>query len=1021
MEVIEPIHAHFKGPVRIALNKKSDSDLNLKENLFVSVGCDNSIFYWSIDSRNNLQYREDVCTEENTSCIAWYDKNMFIGQTSRDPITENEQNHVTVIEYGKTIVNNTLTTFSFETCAIDCSNDGKYVVAASNDFVIKSIELNEKCEVIKYDKYCTDDPVLAVSISPSGKFFAAAFSNSVVHIYKTDADKDISGNQIIDPVGEFTFSKKHYLSKGDLPYSMTWTNESDNLFLPSDGGVNVISYSYESKTFSEDDKWISDEIEGENFTNCAISKKGDKLVLSSINGNIVVFDTYSGRVISDMTKPSTEITSLVWNPLDGMDDTLIICDKKQMTYLYQVKPKELSKSQNSFSSNKRKIVASDEEEDSMDYNDGEETNLSCDINKLKTFSMREDKLTRERYIPEMAVKYKPPKILQPFVVTSTPKTENGNFLKWNHHGIVKIISEGNDSYVEASFHDISVHGEFIIDNTFNNFTMGDISDKAIVLASTRDNKKNESKLFVKYFAAWDTNSRDWEVCFENTDESIVNIALSDNYIAIATSFRYVRIYSLAGVQLNIFCYNGPMVTMIMNDEVLVVARYDSGAIFNEHDSGIEYSLKMDFHFYTTVTKCSKSFPITLSPSSNLQFLLFTPDCNIILMDSKYNFFIFHVVSTTWIPVKTSTSIVTSDGNSIFPLFVTLSSSYELRYIYTSGEKYPLVIQKNAPQITTLEFPLNDKETDRFELENQLLMNKYFPTMKYVVNGQTTNKAGILLRLFALATGTNRLVRAIDIAKMADEEKIIQVLSNYAAKQKSTLLSEKVNEVGRKMVEDKKKMESKKNTQFDDVWNEDEGAGLNHPSPKNNVIITTPKVIMVPKRKYSKTPYPSGKHDESNLDSSIIVEEPNVISTQSSTTSEIPSVGKLYSSNPFKKEISSQASVITTNGGDFFDTLSSTGPITPTMTVKRKADALTSNNSLNVQKQAKLSFVSIPQIKPSSVYEYWKLKNEKSLREQYKGAENNEQGFIRFVSQKFRTLKEEERNIWAKEFEESQVA
>uniref|UniRef100_A0A0K0EKX7 Mcl1_mid domain-containing protein n=1 Tax=Strongyloides stercoralis TaxID=6248 RepID=A0A0K0EKX7_STRER len=1026
MEAFETIHAHFKGPIKIALNKDSNSSINLRENLFVSVGSDSSLFYWSLDSKGNLQYREEICTNDNVPCIGWWSKNLYLGQTSKDPITENEENFVTLIEYGKAIVNRTMASFSFETCALDCSSDGRYVVAASNDFVIKSLQLDEKFEVLKYDKYCTDDPVIAISVDPTGVYFAVAFSNSTLNIYKLNAEKDVCGQQKLDPVGRFSFSNKQYLSKGDVLYSMTWSKNGGFLYLPTDGGV-------------KDSKWNSGL--SENFNNCTISNKSDKLAISSTEGTIIVFDTNNGKCISEPCKPTTGITSFAWSPLEEQENVLIVCDTDQKTYLYTVKIKDVSISQNSGTTVKRRVIPSDEEDEVMDFDD-EATNFSCDLEKIKNSCTLpgDDNVAEETYVPERIIKYKPPKILPPFMVTSTPKTTLGCFLKWNSYGIIKLICENDESYIEASFHDISIHGEIMIDNTYNNYTMGDISNKAIILASPRHSKKAPSKLFVKHFSSWDGNSKDWEIEFENSDESIVNISLSDSYIAVATSFKFIRIYTLAGIQLNVFCYNGPLVTMIMNDDVLVVVRYDGGAMFTgeKDDKGascIEYPLKMDFHFISTI-KCTKSFPVSLTPYSNLQFITFTGDSNILTMDSKYNFFVFHTPSTTWLPVKRGSDLITHNLDSIFPTFVTFSSTYQIRYLYIVNGQYPLVTHKNTLQVTTFEFPLLYKSTDRYPLENELLLNKYFPSLKYTLNGTTTTKAGVLLRLFALATTTKRLSRATDVARMADEEKIIQALSNYAGKQNCTILSEKVNEIGKEMIERKKKKE-KKHVEFEDCgWKEDDEVSFNNGSTNLPAKISTPTIVVVPKRKYPKTPMVNNRlfdnsHDESileqppleNNESNTKVEDKINIVSQASTVTEMPTMTRSYSVNPFKKDTGtvpteSQMSTVT-NSDDFFDSISSTKSTTPSL-LKRKADALSSSNTTNVQKQAKLSFESKPNSKPSSAYEYWKMKNEGKLREQYKGDENNEQAFGRYMAQKFRSLTDNERSMWTKEFEESQV-
>lgn len=68
-----------------------------------------------------------------------------------------------------------------------------------------------------------------------------------------------------------------------------------------------------------------------------------------------------------------------------------------------------------------------------------------------------------------------------------------------------------------------------------------------------------SKLTCMHFSSWD-NNKEWSVNMPK-EEEIHCVVLGEGWLAVATSARYVRLFSLAGVQNEMFTIPGPVVCM----------------------------------------------------------------------------------------------------------------------------------------------------------------------------------------------------------------------------------------------------------------------------------------------------------------------------------------------------------------------------------------------------------------------------------------------------------------------------
>ena len=147
---------------------------------------------------------------------------------------------------------------------------------------------------------------------------------------------------------------------------------------------------------------------------------------------------------------------------------------------------------------------------------------------------------------------KPVELQEAFQSTSTSKYLESRFLIWNQIGSITCYNE----QIQISFHDVSFHHSITIDNKTEKYSIGDLSLSAIVLASSA----TKGKLLCILYQSWDSNQREWTMEAEHS-ETIQLIRLTDDYVAMATSDRLIRLITLSGIQQRIIRLQGPIVSL----------------------------------------------------------------------------------------------------------------------------------------------------------------------------------------------------------------------------------------------------------------------------------------------------------------------------------------------------------------------------------------------------------------------------------------------------------------------------
>lgn len=199
-----------------------------------------------------------------------------------------------------------------------------------------------------------------------------------------------------------------------------------------------------------------------------------------------------------------------------------------------------------------------------------------------------------------------------FQSTSTSKYLESRFLVWNNVGAITCYSE----QIQISFHDVAFHHSITIDNKTDKYVVGDLSLSAIALGSAQT-----GKLLCLLYQSWDSNMREWTLTTEN-NEKIELVSLGEDFLAVATSQRLIRLMSLSGIQQRIVRLQGPIVSMSAYQSQLWIIHHSTQGLPKEQ--AMSYVLlDIGSDHYSTA-------PLPLTPKSKLSWTGFVVRCSMLL-------------------------------------------------------------------------------------------------------------------------------------------------------------------------------------------------------------------------------------------------------------------------------------------------------------------------------------------------------------------------------------------------------
>ncbi|KAJ7420248.1 WD repeat and HMG-box DNA-binding protein 1 [Willisornis vidua] len=478
------------------------------------------------------------------------------------------------------------------------------ILSQASDFMIKVVEVADSSKQKTFRGH--EAPVLSLAFDPKEVYLASASCDGSVRVWKTEDQTCTTSWQLLQKCND-VINAKSICRLGWQPGSGKF------LAVPVDKVVKLYTRANWDSQLELSDASITQPLNV-----VAWSPRGQCLAAGSVDGNIVVWNVETQECIERMKhEKSYSICGLAWHPkykqiaytdtegnlglledvgvtdkpndkgasavakdyndlFDGDDDDYLDGDVEPQSSPRAGAHEDDDGDLVPTSGHLRRAILDDDDENSLDIG-----LIKASSSLLEKEDDGEDQAGGFSALPPPSAQQHfydgpmPTPRQKPFQSGSTPAHLMHRFMVWNSVGIVRCYNDEQDNAIDVEFHDTSVHHATHLPNSLNH-TMADLSTEAILLAC-ESTEELASKLHCIHFSSWDAN-KEWTVDMPK-EEDIEAICLGQGWAACATSALLVRVFTVGGVQREIFSLPGPVVSMAGHGEQLMII-YHRGTGFD---------------------------------------------------------------------------------------------------------------------------------------------------------------------------------------------------------------------------------------------------------------------------------------------------------------------------------------------------------------------------------------------------------------------------------------------------------
>ncbi|CAJ1050041.1 WD repeat and HMG-box DNA-binding protein 1 isoform X2 [Xyrichtys novacula] len=387
----------------------------------------------------------------------------------------------------------------------------------------------------------------------------------------------------------------------------------------------------------------------------------------------------------------------------------------------------------------------------------------------------------------------PQKAFQP---GSTPAHLTHRFMMWNSVGIVRGYNDEQDNAIDVEFHDSAVHHAMHLTNSLGHI-MADLSQEAVLLACPSTDEL-ASKLQCLHFSSWDTN-KEWMVDLPHGEDARA-LCLGQGWAAVATSALMLRLFSVGGVQKEVFSLPGGVVCMSGHGEQLLIVYHRATGFDGEQALGVQL-----LQFGRRKKQLIHGEPLPLSQRSHLSWLGFTAEGTPCYVDSEGVVRMLNrSLGNTWTPVCHTRETCKSKSDHYWVVGVH-ENPQQLRCIPCKGSRYPPTLPRPAVAILPFKLPLCQTSTEKGQMEEQFLRSLLFhnhysflSSSGYEVDEDAQSQSEkerqeLLMKMFALSCKLEREFRCVELAEMMTQN-VVTLAIRYASRSRRIALAQRLSEI-----------------------------------------------------------------------------------------------------------------------------------------------------------------------------------------------------------------------------------
>ncbi|NXP03494.1 WDHD1 protein, partial [Thinocorus orbignyianus] len=792
----------------------------------------------------------DVCFDDSGSCIVTCgsdgDVRIWENLDDDDPksINVGEKAYSCALKNGRLITavsNNTvqihtfpegapdgiLTRFTTNANHVTFNSDGSKIAAGSSDFMVKVVEVADSSKQKTFRGH--DAPVLSLTFDPKDVYLASASCDGSVRVWKI-ADQTCT---ISWPL----LQKCNDVINAKSICRLSWQPGSGKLLaVPVDKAVKLYTRETWESQFELSDTFIAQPLNV-----VAWCPSGQYLAAGSVDGSIVVWNVETQECIERMKhEKNYTICGLAWHPkyrqiaytdtegnlglLENVGDGKKPNDKvasavtKDYNDLFDGDDDDYLNGEMIEPESSPKAGANEDDGDDGDLvpTSGhqrraviDDDDNSLDIGMIKANSNLldkedddDDQIEGFPTLPPSSTQQPfydgpmPTPRQKPFQSGSTPAHLMHRFMVWNSVGIIRCYNDEQDNAIDIEFHDTSIHHATHLPNSLNH-TMADLSAEAILLAC-ESTEELASKLHCIHFNSWDAN-KEWTVDMPK-DEDVEAICLGQGWAACATSALLVRVFTVGGVQKEIFSLPGPVVSMAGHGEQLMVIYHRGTGFDGDQCLGVQL-----MELGKRKKQILHGDPLSLTRKSYLVWVGFSAEGTPCYVDSEGIVRMLNRgLGNTWTPVCNMREHCKGKSDHYWVVGIH-ENPQQLRCIPCKGARFPPTLPRPAVAILSFKLPYCQVTTEKGQMEEQYWRSVVFHNhMDYLAkNGYELDEAAksqavkeqqeLLMKLFALSCKLEREFRCMELADLMTQT-VVNLAIKYASRSRRLNLAQRLSEV-----------------------------------------------------------------------------------------------------------------------------------------------------------------------------------------------------------------------------------
>ncbi|XP_008047595.1 WD repeat and HMG-box DNA-binding protein 1 [Carlito syrichta] len=748
-------------------------------------------------------------------------------------VTAVSNNTIQVHTFPEGVPDGILTRFTTNANHVVFNGDGTKIAAGSSDFLVKIVDVMDSSQQKAFRGH--DAPVLSLSFDPEDVFLASASCDGSVRVWQISDQTCAISWPLLQKCNDVINAKSIC--------RLAWQPKNGKLLaIPVEKSVKLYKRETWSHQFDLSDNFISQTLNIVTWSPC-----GQYLAAGSVNGLIVVWNVKTKDCMERVKhEKGYAICGLAWHPTRGQISYTDaegnlgllenVCDPIRRTSNSKISNRvekdyndlfdgdDTSNAGDFLNDNAVEIpsfskgfINDDEDDDDLMMASGhprqrshilEDDENSVDVTMLKTGSAllkEEEEDDQEGTIHNLPLVTSqrpfcngpmPTPQQKPFQSGSTPLRLTHRFMVWNSIGIIRCYNDEQDSAVDVEFHDTSMHHATHLANTWN-YTIADLSHEAILLACESTDEL-ASKLHCLHFSSWDS-SKEWVIDMPQS-EDIEAICLGQGWAAAATSALLLRLFTIGGVQKEVFSLPGPVVSVTGHGEQLFIVYHRGTGFDGDQCLGVQL-----LELGKKKKQILHGDPLPLTRKSYLAWIGFSAEGTPCYVDSEGIVRMLNRgLGNTWTPICNTREHCKGKSDHYWVVGIH-ENPQQLRCIPCKGSRFPPTLPRPAVAVLSFKLPYCQIATEKGQMEEQFWRSvmfhnhlDYLAKHGYEYEESIKNQAikeqqELLMKMLALSCKLEREFRCVELAGLMTQN-AVNLAIKYASRSRKLILAQRLSEL-----------------------------------------------------------------------------------------------------------------------------------------------------------------------------------------------------------------------------------